>query len=272
MFDLLYAIPLFIGYVALLFLFFPQHIYPRIKNTRLREKLEKSLPFVAPLFLLAGTFLLVAPLTYAETQFTPHNPYTMQPWLMLILYSVYGAVAFAIWFGIVSVPYILLNVSKKFWHKHQNWYKHADLGVGILTAIVFLITSGYAYLGMAEEFYSSEGAYFFPLNAAIKNTCIVDPRRENCPQTLEEISYIEPEFFAEVAKKTQMIYYYYPDTNQYTLVIRYRDKQAIVFDPRLIQTMGMDLHEYRVETKGVDHLVNPPSFPGPWDNLPDWDK
>jgi hypothetical protein len=111
---------------------------------------------------------------------------------------------------------------------------------------------------------------FFVINAAIKNTCFIDPERNNCPQTLEEIGYIEPKAFETMIQNNQVNYVYYPETNQYSLVVRYHPTRAVIFDWRLVEEFSMDLHEYEVSVLGQDRVIDPPAFAGPW-TFEDWD-
>jgi len=106
---------------------------------------------------------------------------------------------------------------------------------------------------------------FFIVNAAIKNTCFIDPKKENCPHTLKEISYIEPKPYQESMKSGQDRYIYYPETNLYTLVVRYSPVRAVVLDWRLVETTQLDFREYDVEVLGKDRLEETPPFAGPWE-------
>jgi hypothetical protein len=104
---------------------------------------------------------------------------------------------------------------------------------------------------------------YFQLNAAIKNTCYLDSRRAHCPQNLDQLIAIQDENFQPL--KHMLIYKYYPDTNQYTLIVHDHTYGAVVFDPRLKNTNGEDFAEFQVSKCGGDHIINPPNFPGPWD-------
>ncbi len=114
------------------------------------------------------------------------------------------------------------------------------------------------------------GSQFHVLHAAVKNTCLIDPERENCPHTLEELSYIEPEAFARAEAFTQMQYQYDLESNQYSLVIRYTPERAVVFDQRLHDEYGLDFHEYSVQLLGQDRLKNAPDWNGLW-TFSDWE-
>jgi hypothetical protein len=115
-----------------------------------------------------------------------------------------------------------------------------------------------------------QASRFFIVNAAIKNTCFIDPERNNCPQTLEQIEYIEPSQYRSMRVGTQVQYVYYPDQNVYTLVVRYSPVKAVVFDWRLVDEYTVDFHEFEVSIIGQDKLVGPPKFDGPW-TFPEWE-
>jgi hypothetical protein len=115
-----------------------------------------------------------------------------------------------------------------------------------------------------------QASRFHVINAAVKNTCFIDPDRENCPQTLEEISYIEPVKYQEMIDCCQVNYVYDKEQNKYALVIRYAPTRAVLFDWRQVDEFGLDFKEYEVELLGQDRLKNPPSWVGPWE-FPDWE-
>jgi hypothetical protein len=110
---------------------------------------------------------------------------------------------------------------------------------------------------------------YFSLNAAIKNTCYLDPKMEHCPKNLSDLIAIEPQNFTKFLYSTHLTYVYYPETNTYTLIVNYRGDKAVIFDPRLknINESGFDFSEVDVSNCGQTHIVNPPSFPGPWNNI-----
>jgi hypothetical protein len=120
-------------------------------------------------------------------------------------------------------------------------------------------------------------ASYHVLNAAIKNTCILDPEKKNCPTTEEELIKIEPERFKEMTKHSKITYRYYPDTNQYTLIVRGNylladHTQVAMYDPRLLSVKnygnGLDFYDARIGFCGTKYfLLNPPPFPGPWNEI-----
>ncbi len=148
----------------------------------------------------------------------------------------------------------------------------------IMRSIFFLVAS-YPIMAVAvvliwifaSPIPNISGSRFFTINAAIKNTCFIDPKRDHCPHTLEEISYIEPEEYQRMLRGSQVQYRYYPEQNIYTLVVRYSPIQAVVFDPRLTASIGVDFKEFEVSLVGTDRVVNPPDFEGPWE-FPNWWK
>lgn len=124
---------------------------------------------------------------------------------------------------------------------------------------------------------SPPSAGYHVLNAAIKNTCFLDPQRNHCPKTVEDLINIEPEHFRELTKDAHLTYKYYPYSNQYTLIIRNNDVwqnnyRVVIFDPRLATVKnygtGLDFFDARVsDCKGKIVIDNPPPFEGPWDKI-----
>ena len=116
------------------------------------------------------------------------------------------------------------------------------------------------------------GSDYFVLHAAIQNTCLLDPRKAHCPHSVEEISYIEPEEYAARSKTAQLYYQYYPDKNEYVFMARYAPDKIAIFGNRLQRYTGSDYAEYDIDTLGKDHIINPPAFEGPWNQVREWDK
>lgn len=115
------------------------------------------------------------------------------------------------------------------------------------------------------------------LNAAIKNTCFLDPQKNHCPKTVQDLINIEPEHFKALTKNAHLTYQYYPQTNEYTLIVRNNDLKrndyrVVIFDPRLTTLKnygrGLDFLDAKVmECNGKFLLKNPPPFPGPWNKI-----
>lgn len=120
-------------------------------------------------------------------------------------------------------------------------------------------------------------ADYHVLNAAIKNTCFLDPQRNHCPKTAQDIINIEPERFTKLTKDAHLTYEYYPESNQYTLIIRdenirNNNYRVVIFDPRLSSaedySKGLDFVDADVSIcNGKFVLDNPPPFNGPWDKI-----
>ncbi len=124
---------------------------------------------------------------------------------------------------------------------------------------------------------------FHNLNAAIKNTCFLDPEKKHCPYTVEEIIQIEPQTFIKQTKDVRLTYQYYPETNDYTLIIRNVDPavnndRVAIFDsrfPKIKNTYGsrsyganIDFVEERIiKCNGKYQLLDQPPFDGPWDRI-----
>lgn len=140
-----------------------------------------------------------------------------------------------------------------------------------IVAIVVLILTGHISTDNPPSY-----AYHV-LNAAIKNTCYLDPQRNHCPKSVEELISIEDKNFTELTKDAHLTYKYYPQTNEYTLIVRNNNLKennyrVAIFDPRL-QTAknygrGLDFVDEQVVWCSEKYVLkNPPPFPGPWDKI-----
>lgn len=151
----------------------------------------------------------------------------------------------------------------------------------IIMAIVPFIGTTLMFLGRGDLFVS-----YYPdrsisqMNAAIKNTCLLDPKKVNCPQNLEQVINLYPSEFKAIQENYALNYEYYSDTNNYTLVARPKDFTTFpfplhgyiaIFDQRLV---GSELSKGRdfINTPGYycdgkSHLKSQPPFPGPWDKI-----
>jgi hypothetical protein len=170
--------------------------------------------------------------------------------------------------GLVSFPSVILVLLIQKFAKNKFSRKLVQ-GLILLPWIIFVL----AYVMILYEFAQPYpvASEYFKLNAAIKNTCLLDPQRDHCPQTLEEISYIEPVEFKRLSAKTNFVYTYNPVTNNYTFIARPRKDHAVIFDQRLIPLYGVDFKEYDVSTWwDKEKISNPPPFFGPWE-LPKWE-
>lgn len=152
----------------------------------------------------------------------------------------------------------------------------------VSTPIFFLILTTFTFVILWFVYGGDDNppsSHFHDVNAAVKNTCFLDPRRLHCPKTSEEVIAIEPQLLEPETKDSELTYQYYPQTNQYTLIIRPHNMQSsgsrvVIFDPRLsiAQGYGNGLDFYDAEVTGCNSggkykLVSPPPFPGPWDAI-----
>jgi hypothetical protein len=253
---------LFIG-LGVVFIYRVGGLLQRKFSNHLFTKTESVIFFIsATIFysLLAITFI-VGDVLHLDKQ--PASQVVITP---VLLYSFLLMGLFYL-FGWSSVPYwIITSIYKIIKKKSNRKIEYLSFSIVVVT-LVLMITS---VLFFFEE--NPNGGAYNQLNAAIKNTCLTDPRHDHCPHTLEELSYVEPEMFAETNKTAQMIYSYYPERNEYTLIVRYKPDQAIIFDPRFLATTGLDFQEFSLSTWGKDRLIDPPKFDGPWDQIQEWNK
>lgn len=192
-------------------------------------------------------------------------------WLILYVGS-HVTVFFLILYWVGTV---LTRGAARVFGKHPSvdwWKKHRKLPVSyasVAVAIPILCIFSFVFWVLTEDYLQPQAGRFFIINAAIKNTCFMDPDRRNCPQVLEEIGYIEPQEYQNMMECCQVNYQYHPDLEQYSLVIRYNPTKAVVFDWRLTDELGVDFKEYQVSLFGQDQLVDPPAWEGPW-QFADW--
>jgi hypothetical protein len=169
--------------------------------------------------------------------------------------------------GLVSVPLLVSLLSAKVFFK-RNLARRFFQALAILPLIWGTVIALFVLAIMQDGSFANR---YFKLHAAIKNTCLLDPLRSQCPTKLEELSYIEPLEFKQLAAITDFSYRYDPTTNQYTFIARPTAKTAVVFDQRLIPLYGIDFKEYTVSTWGKDRIKDPPPFDGPWE-LSEWKR
>lgn len=101
------------------------------------------------------------------------------------------------------------------------------------------------------------------VNAAIKNTCILDPNRLHCPKTLEDIVLIEPETLSPLLVQGTFTYYYYPQSNEYTLIIRkggLTQYKAAIFDPILSSEGSPDFTDVTLTKCGDEFKIQDPLY------------
>jgi len=164
--------------------------------------------------------------------------------------------------GTASLPYYL------FWQIKKRLYSQVNKLTRSLDTILLVYPLALALILIIDIVFDPlgppQGNEFFNIHAAIKNTCLDDPEQINCPQKVEDISFIEPEEYQKLSN-TQASYLYDKSENRYTLVVRYSRNRAVLFDPRLKETLGRDFEEYQLHLIGRDKLASPPPFEGPWE-------
>jgi hypothetical protein len=142
--------------------------------------------------------------------------------------------------------------------------------VGFLGGYIyfFLFTSLVTFI-FFSIFYDSNMGKYYVVNAAIKNTCLLDTQQIHCPRNWQEVLAIEDKTLVPLTQDTNItLYDFRPWENQYTVVIR-EGNSAIVFDPRLLKTeLGNDSATFSVESCGKNHsFIKPPPISGPWDSI-----
>ncbi len=256
------------GYAVWILFLFPKYILPHFHlSTKKIQSWKKYLVFILPAFGWFGCWL-AAPLIIAFIKDQVINTHVPPP---AVFFSTVLFVAASVFLGITAIPYAFFRLILKV-TKRSKQFVQVDAILAVLTFLTFTLGGSLILQNVLESYGSAQASNFFILNAAIKNTCFMDPKRIGCPHNLTELSYIEPGEFARLSPVSQMIYQYYPDQNMYTFIARYSKKRAIIFDWRLVPTDKIDFRDVTIETWGKDHVKNPPNFPGPWDNLPEWDK
>lgn len=142
-----------------------------------------------------------------------------------------------------------------------------------LLSVLFSCVAATALFLAAWDSLSSgiRGSEYFPLNAAIKNTCFLDPERRHCPRSLAELSYIEPRRFQAAKSTTTMYYHYFADTNDYMFLVQYRRNRVAIFDSRLLKRTGLDYREAMLSTTSSLRIFTGPKN-DPLDDLrPQWE-
>ncbi len=181
-----------------------------------------------------------------------------------------GVLAFAV-IGIVS-PFFWLGMLAK-----RCFSKRAVL-IQKVTVIVFLICALAALLAViTESSWDDGGGRAHHLHAIVKNTCLIDPERVNCPQTVEDMRVVEPRFYDDLQETHQIFYRYNPENNEYVLVVRYSPHDAVLFSqllksPEQNGNQANDFQLLEIETFGRDRVKEMPDFAREFEYLPEWDK
>lgn len=161
-------------------------------------------------------------------------------------------------------------ITFKFMLRYPRWYTFVLLP---FSAIVTFIISGAFVLLLFFIIFLEDGRSlmrYFDLNAAIKNTCFLDPYKNHCPANLNELIAIEPQKFIPLTKGVYITTYdFRPSDGRYTLIVREGERNAIVFDPRLKEYYsGLDSVQFDVDKCGGNYrLTSPPNIPGPWNKI-----
>lgn len=188
--------------------------------------------------------------------------------------------------GLLLIPWlcVLVGVSSLLWYGvrflaliGKNWIQYSPVVKTTLRALGFVFV-GYPFFAVIvvltwiflDPLGSIADYRLHTLHAAIKNTCILDPLKENCPQKLEDIRVIVPEVYDEIQNCCQMKYEYDPTSNEYVFVVRYSPTQAAMFSNRFLTETdwGVDYKEMTVTVWGRDELQEP-LLPGDW-AFPEW--
>lgn len=183
----------------------------------------------------------------------------------------------------VVIIFLLWKVIRLIGHTEENkLVRITGFILSIIASVVlFVIASVVAVIvlyliGLIHDDHPPSVDYHV-LNAAIKNTCFLDPQKNHCPKTAQDIIDIEPENFSKLTKNANLTYQYYLNTNEYTLIVRNNDLKkddyrVAIFDPRLTTVKnygrGVDFLDTEIMwCNGKYVLKNPPPFPGPWDKI-----
>ena len=167
-------------------------------------------------------------------------------------------------------------------YKHKNPIYHLLFGFSCIIFFITLSILSALFLIITQIIPLDDGrpsAAIHQMNAAIKNTCLIDPLRNNCPKNLDEVMKLYPQEFTKLTERYVFTYQYYPEKNQYTLIARPKNlrlswNKVALFDPRLqkidtpYDTSGVDFADTPIYQCGTKYnLVLPPLFPGPWNKI-----
>ena len=238
-----------------------------VRTRKMRTPIRPLTWFALWLYLFIAYLLLFNTLVANLSHSTEYGPAAI---IVLLFWAItlIGAGSLFYYIFLVFDAVILSRLALAKQNKPASLLVLSGLSLFALYPFLFVLIIGVEVF--VQPLGNPQSTRFAVINAAIKNTCFMDPVRKNCPQTLEEISYIEPQYYKDLRTETQVSYNYYPDINLYTLVVRYSPTRAVIFDWRLTETTGVDFGEYEVALVGKDRIKNPPNFEGPW-TFPEWD-
>lgn len=147
-----------------------------------------------------------------------------------------------------------------------------------VAVVTFFLCSLAALVAMITELsWERGGMDAHHVHAIVKNTCLIDPKKENCPQNAEDIGKVEPEFFQKFLDRNQVFYSYNASQNQYVLLVRYSRREAILFSqllksPEQNGSQANDFKVVSIETFGKDRVNELPEFAKQFEYLPEWNK
>jgi len=180
-------------------------------------------------------------------------------------YATIALVPPVFWYGLV-----LIRFSQK-----ARIYKSLILKS---VAALFFFCSVAALTAMTTDMSWDEGgADAHHMHAVVKNTCLLDAQKVNCPQRLEDFAKVEPSFMQRILDRNQVFYSYNSQKNEYVLVVRYSPRKALLFSQLLKspQQNGNQANDFQlldVDTIGKDRIKEMPEFAKEFEYLPDWNK
>lgn len=131
------------------------------------------------------------------------------------------------------------------------------LVVGMLFGLfIAYVSFVFLFIFLLEEYDKPIASNYFAVNAAIKNTCFLDPNRVHCPKTFEEIIAIEPQRFNDLLKGKTVAYNYNPENNNYTLFVLNDNNRGVIFDPNFKQRNenGYDFLDIHVNSCNISDM------------------
>ncbi len=145
---------------------------------------------------------------------------------------------------------LILGLIGLFYFFHKRKIRGIKLFVGLPASIVSLLfASFFIFLSMItfqETFNQPIGSKYFAINGEIKLACLYpgDTNQRVCPKTKEQVLALDPGFKQLLSQK-EWDYKYFPDSNEYTLIIKHDWFRGVIFDQLLKKLGYLDL----VETK-----------------------
>lgn len=144
-------------------------------------------------------------------------------------------------------------------HKAQvcGWKLLALLPISIIFNFVGSVALFFAILFLTDTNDNAIASTYFRINGQIKLACVFKEKALACPQTKDDVLSMEPGFAKLLAGKN-WDYKYYPETNEYTLIVRHDWFRGALFDPLLQKLGGSDIAELNHTCQGINaNYVNP---------------